>query len=366
MINAGELDLLLRGAAMGLLLLHATALALPGQPRPAARAALAGWALSLIGYLAGQRPELLLGLPRPLALVLLALAVTGAGWFWIAMRAAFDDAFAWRPPFVAALLALLALGLAANLPYFPPPGGTRFSTPPAWVPALSTIHSAALFGFALAALAEVARGWRADLVEARRSARRWVALGITVYGVASLAVELALRGHEVGPLLPALHVAVISALALALAVLLIRHSLDDLLGLSSTAAPRAPAPAALIPEPAPAPPAPADPALQALQRALSETRLYRRDGLTLAALAHELGMGEAALRTLINQKLGFRNFNDFLHHHRLNEAQARLVAEQLPILSIALECGYGSIGPFNRAFKLRFGMTPSAWRARAR
>lgn len=95
MINAGELDLLLRGAATGLLLLHATALALPGQPRPAARAALAGWALSLIGYLAGQRPDLLLGLPRPLALVLLALAVTGAGWFWIAMHAAFDDAFAW-------------------------------------------------------------------------------------------------------------------------------------------------------------------------------------------------------------------------------------------------------------------------------
>jgi AraC-like DNA-binding protein len=366
MIDAGEFDLLLRGAATGLLLLHAIVLVLPGQPRPAARAALAGWALSLIGYLAGQRPELLLGLPRPLALVLLALAVTGAGWFWIAMRAAFDDAFAWRPPFIAALMALLALGLAANLPYFPPPGGTNFVTPPAWVPAVSTIHGAALFGFALAALAEVGRGWRADLVEARRIARRWVALGVAVYGVASLAVELALRGHDVGLLLPALHVAMITALALALAVLLIRHSLDDLLGLSPTASPRAPAPVVLTAEPAPAAPAPADPALQALQRAISETRLYRRDDLTLAALAHELGMGETALRTLINQKLGFRNFNDFLHHHRLNEAQARLVAEQLPILSIALDCGYGSIGPFNRAFKLRFGMTPSAWRAKAR
>ncbi len=77
-------------------------------------------------------------------------------------------------------------------------------------------------------------------------------------------------------------------------------------------------------------------------------------------------MGEAALRDLINQELGYRNFNDFLHHHRLQEAAARLATEDLPILSIALECGYGSIGPFNRAFRQRFGMTPTEYRAGAR
>jgi AraC-like DNA-binding protein len=38
----------------------------------------------------------------------------------------------------------------------------------------------------------------------------------------------------------------------------------------------------------------------------------------------------------------------------------------LPILSIALECGYGSIGPFNRAFRQRFGMTPTQHRAGGR
>lgn len=358
--DARDADLFLRGAASGLLLLHAVVLALPG-PRPAARAALAGWALSLVGYLAGQRPELLLAVPRPLAGVLLALAVTGSGWFWLAMRAAFDDGFRWRPAFVAALAVLLALGLAANLPYFPPAGGTAFVTPPpgSWVPVLGRLHDAALLAFAAAALAEVLRGWPADLVEARRAARRWVALGIGLYGTGSLAVELALRGHDAGPLLPALHVAVIALVALALAALLVRRSLDDLLGLAP----------AVPPAPAPAPPAPAarpDPARQKLEAAMKGARLYRREGLTLAALATELGLGEAALRTLVNQQLGFRNFNDFLHHHRLEEAQARLLAEDLPILSIALDCGYGSIGPFNRAFKARFGMTPSAWRARGR
>jgi len=72
------------------------------------------------------------------------------------------------------------------------------------------------------------------------------------------------------------------------------------------------------------------------------------------------------LRELINQRLGFRNFNDFLHHHRLREVTERLSREDLPILSIALECGYGSIGPFHRAFKQHVGVTPTEFRAGAR
>jgi AraC-like DNA-binding protein len=32
------------------------------------------------------------------------------------------------------------------------------------------------------------------------------------------------------------------------------------------------------------------------------------------------------------------------------------------VLTIALEVGYGSIGPFNRAFKERFGVTPTEYR----
>jgi AraC-like DNA-binding protein len=36
--------------------------------------------------------------------------------------------------------------------------------------------------------------------------------------------------------------------------------------------------------------------------------------------------------------------------------------DHLPVLTIALDCGYGSIGPFNRAFKARFGVTPSQYR----
>ena len=99
---------------------------------------------------------------------------------------------------------------------------------------------------------------------------------------------------------------------------------------------------------------------------MTQDRLYRREGLTLADLAAHLNLGEAGLRELINQQQGFRNFNDFLHHHRLQEATERLLHEDGPILSIALDCGYGSIGPFNRAFKQRLGMTPTEFRAGSR
>jgi len=107
---------------------------------------------------------------------------------------------------------------------------------------------------------------------------------------------------------------------------------------------------------------------QLAQRVLAEMagrKLWRRDGMGIADFARELGTQEYRLRRAINHRLGFRNFNDFLHHYRLREASGRLrdPAElHLPVLTIALDCGYGSIGPFNRAFKSRFGVTPTQYR----
>lgn len=50
----------------------------------------------------------------------------------------------------------------------------------------------------------------------------------------------------------------------------------------------------------------------------------RQEGLTLAEQADRLGASEAALSGLINQGLGYPNFNDFLHHYRIDEAAAGL------------------------------------------
>jgi hypothetical protein len=71
------------------------------------------------------------------------------------------------------------------------------------------------------------------------------------------------------------------------------------------------------------------------------------------------------LRRLINQQLGHRNFTTFVNEYRLSAAAARLVDRnklRVPVLTIALDLGWGSIGPLNRAFRARFGMTPTDYR----
>ena len=54
--------------------------------------------------------------------------------------------------------------------------------------------------------------------------------------------------------------------------------------------------------------------------------------------------------------------------YRIPEAQQVLAdPEQVrkPVLTIALDLGYGSLGPFNRAFKATTGQTPTEFRQRA-
>jgi len=362
----GLVELLLRGAVGGVLLLHMAQLLLPG-PRAASRWALALFVASLIAYLFCQRAELLLQLPEPLAMAALSLCVGGTAWLWLAARGLFDDGFRLSPPLLALAGCMVALGLTAHLPRLLDCFAGR---PPPEPGLLVYLHSAAMIGFTAAAVREVLRGWNDDLVEPRRAVRRWTALGVGGYASVALIVELAVRGHDVGALLPDLHVLGIGLIALALAVVVARHSLGALLG--EATGERAAAGAVDVSTPdiettEPAAPGPhVSPAQAALLHAMSEQHLYRREGLTLADLAATLDLGEAALRALINQGLGYRNFNDFMHHYRLQEASARLRAEDLPILTIALESGYGSIGPFNRAFRQRFGMTPTEFRASAR
>jgi AraC-like DNA-binding protein len=92
---------------------------------------------------------------------------------------------------------------------------------------------------------------------------------------------------------------------------------------------------------------------------------YRETGLTISSLASGLNHPEHQLRRLINGHLGFRNFTAFLNSYRIKEAQERLSdldRVRVPVLTTALDLGYGSLGPFNRAFKESTGMTPTEFR----
>ncbi len=100
---------------------------------------------------------------------------------------------------------------------------------------------------------------------------------------------------------------------------------------------------------------------------MQEEKIFREEGFTIRSLADQLGVKEYRLRRLINGHLGYRNFNRFLNEYRVREV-ARLLVEpktrHLPVLTIALDMGYRSLSPFNKAFKEIKGMTPTEFRNR--
>ena len=102
-----------------------------------------------------------------------------------------------------------------------------------------------------------------------------------------------------------------------------------------------------------------------ITRLLREEEIHASPNLKVADLARRLGEPDYKVTRCITASLGFTNFNQMLNAHRIARAKAMLVDPALrsrPILLIALDCGFGSIGPFNRAFKAVVGTTPRLFR----
>jgi AraC-like DNA-binding protein len=228
-----------------------------------------------------------------------------------------------------------------------------------------------LAGIGLIAMSlwSLAHGANNDLVVERWRARRWLLWVAGAYAILVLTVELLLSDAGVAPKWLAANLLAISVLTMSVGVLLTRWNLAPPLAAPppmSTATPPQQIQRDNLAAVRATPPNPvADHILTNLEQAMVEEHLYRTEGLTIVKLADTLGTTEHRLRAVINQQLGFKNYNDFLHQYRLTDAARRLgdsAQNTIPILTIALEVGYGSIGPFNRAFKARFGETPSEFR----
>jgi len=104
-----------------------------------------------------------------------------------------------------------------------------------------------------------------------------------------------------------------------------------------------------------------------LKEALQAQQAYLDTDLKVADLARLVGTADYKLSQCITGELGFSNFNQLVNSYRIAEAKRRLSDPRfngLPILTIAMDCGFASIGPFNRAFKADTGMTPSAFRSK--
>jgi AraC-like DNA-binding protein len=216
--------------------------------------------------------------------------------------------------------------------------------------------------FATLAGVQTLASWSADLVEPRRRLRVFIVAAAAGYTVVTAASSVVGAGV---PSLQAVVVegAVLLGLAAVVAFSLLRVSGDELFlaaGGDRSGESGAVLDAALQPVDR------ADVKLvAALQRAMTVDRIYRRDGLTIGRLAKLQAMPEYKLRRLINQGLGYRNFPSFLNHYRLADAKAALADPSQPgktILSIALDAGFSSLGPFNRAFKADNGVTPGEFR----
>jgi len=354
MSDLATLDLLLRAAAVALAVAAASAIAV--HPRHN-RAAI--WAALVVGGMGAFMIASAPGVQEKLGLAAYffnawCLATPAAA--WMLARALFREA----PPRIKplALVGVITWVTVAMIGDYGRTGSGPMGAFPKDALWLLVFGRVLGLGFLFSACALAIAHWRADLVEHRRRARAGFVVVFGAMFVTLATSDLIFGGH--GAPLWLLFVAhtLFVAFALVLLIYFVRGGLAELF--SEPAAAAAPASLALVRNDA------AEAALAAqLVEAMDKRKLWKRDGLSIAALAAELGTQEYRLRRAINRRLGYRNFNEFLHDYRLKEIAARLAdpAERhLPVLTLALDGGYGSIGPFNAAFKARFGVTPTQFR----
>ena len=104
----------------------------------------------------------------------------------------------------------------------------------------------------------------------------------------------------------------------------------------------------------------------ALMDEMIENKAWKEPDITISKLAKRLAVTEHKLRAFINQGMGYRNFSTFVNGYRLEAVKAAFVnpdTRDLPILTLALDAGFNSLPPFNRAFKAAEGQTPKTYRA---
>jgi AraC-like DNA-binding protein len=341
MVNLLYWDGLMRGGATALLLLLAIFFVRDVRSSLTAR-------LGLTLALAGVSFLITLALPAsffrswwrlPIQVVNLATP----GLFWLFMESWFRDDFELRWPHWLALLVLVLPGTLQQSGFFLPFSGD--------------LASLAGFVAVVLGLRAAILGRTGDLVESRRRARVMLSLVMGVIIMAVTLAELPLRHWPPSPLWRLENATLLFMLAATVTI--------SLLGWRDPSAIAPPTTLTITPPPTALPEDQA--LLAAVDRLMRGERLYRQERLTVSAVAARVGAPDYRLRRAINQGAGARNFNAFLNEYRLGEAKAALLdpaQREVPILTIALDAGFGSPAPFNRAFKEATGLTPSEFRAR--
>ena len=346
-MTLATIDLALRSAAVALLLLLAVLMLRDFRRRPAGRLA-ALFALGSVAYAVSSAAGVT-ALPLAWRAPLIAVSTGNVVVFWLFTQALFDDDVAprrWQAAVWAAVVALSLFNCTVIAPTQPPRGH--------W---LGLALSLIALGFIALAIGRSLRSWSADLVERRRWLRVFIVGAAAVYGSVNSALQLVLDGGEPPVVISVVNAAVLLGIAAVVAAAMTRAAGDEVFAPAAAARAEPPALEAAAAGHAKE--------VLALTRLMRAERIYRQEGLTIGMLASRLGMPEYRLRRLINQELGYRNFSAFLNSYRLEEVKAALAdpsQAEVPVTTIALDAGFQSIGPFNRAFKSETGVTPSEFR----
>jgi AraC-like DNA-binding protein len=349
------LDAALRGTLLALLLLLSAIL---GRDRPQLLVVRSGIALclGLAVQVISATPWIEATVPRLWQAPLVAISVANAVLFWVFVQALFDDDYALRPMHLLAWFAVAALS-ALNC-------AVVAGSATIIAPVTMGVQRAIPLVFAILAALAAAKNWRTDLVEPRRRLRAFIVIAGSVYTVLLLIARLS---SPQGRLAGGTAMADVLVLLLIIAVVTFRMLKLGHLDLFPLPAPPVQKQATTPDLSPPVPAAGAGEAtlVLALQKLMQDERHYRSEDLTLAGLAGKMQIPEYRLRRLINQQLGYRNFNAYINAFRLDEACAALAdpaQQDVPVLTIALTSGFQSIGPFNRAFKTATGLTPTEYR----
>lgn len=291
-------------------------------------------------------------IPYQARTVLFAGLISLPFFFWMLSLAIFEDHFrprAWH------WLLLIGKWIASAWSVYPVLDQINMRGPIVSETVLAHIIIPTLLslGFVVAAIIRIYSGRKDDLIETRRRLREVHILMTGSVITFNMFSHLILRGRLLSEILDLANVILAWGLILAFMYLVfeLKEGLVD------------PRQEEEDPEEKSIP---ADPVLRKkLVSAFEESKLYRKEGLTIGQLAEDLEVQEYKLRRLINQGMGFRNFPDFLNRYRIQEACEILLEPQrdeIPIIRIAMDLGYQSLGPFNRAFKELTGVTPTEFR----
>jgi len=88
-----------------------------------------------------------------------------------------------------------------------------------------------------------------------------------------------------------------------------------------------------------------------------------RSPLNLKLVAEKCGVSREHFIRAFSRRYG-EPPGELLRRLRMEHAQRMLLATQLPLQDVALACGFADANTFCRAYRLRYGLTPGATRAR--